>query len=102
MHERSTFCLFSDCSFSEPNLAQTPPKSRRLTRDQLCPAYDKLRTVLIALPFVIPDVHGVAARIHSAAPLFLMTACLVGAASSGIADGATAGTNREPRRDRKL
>ena len=59
-------------------------------------------SLFIALPFVLPDMHRVAAPIHSAAPLFLVSACLAGAASFGIADGATAGTNREPRRDHKL
>ena len=58
--------------------------------------------ICVALRFVLPDVHRVVASIQSAAPLFLMSACLAGAASSDIADGAAGGTNREPHRDRTL
>ena len=58
--------------------------------------------ICVALPFVLPDVHKVVAPIQSADPLFLMSARLAGAASSGIADGGSAGTNHEPRRDCKL
>ena len=62
----------------------------------------RIVVICVALPFVLPDMHRVVAPIQSVAPLFLMFACLAGAASSGIADGVTAGTNHEPRRDCNL
>jgi hypothetical protein len=62
----------------------------------------RIVVICVALPFVLPDVHKVVAPIQSADPLFLMSARLAGAASSGIADGKSAGTNHEPRRDCKL
>jgi hypothetical protein len=41
-------------------------------------------------------------QLQSTALQLFWSPCLAGAASSDIADGATAGTNREPHRDRKL
>ena len=50
-------------------------------------------SLFIALPFVLPDNYAQSCSpIRSAAPLFLTSACLAGAPSSGIADSATSET----------